>query len=53
LSIYNFGIFLFCECFLNKNGDWGLGIADWGLGIGYWAQSPIIIEIQKLVNIIN
>jgi len=27
--------------YIDKNGDWGLGIGDWGLGIGPNPQSPI------------
>jgi len=53
--------------FLNKNGDWGLGIGDWGvggLGFGVLApnpnpqspipnpQSPIILYILKNNNFI-
>ena len=34
-------IYINLYIYLNKYGDWGLGIGDWGLGIGDWAQSPI------------
>ena len=27
--------------YINKHGDWGLGIGDWGLGIGPNPQYPI------------
>ena len=30
-------------------GDWGLGIGDWGLGIGPNPQSPIPIELFKIL----
>jgi len=31
-------------------GDWGLGIGDWGLGIGPNPQSPLSIEIIRIIN---